>query len=218
MHIQPALNTATYHHLKNMILSGELEFYKLYSETQTAAMLNVSRTPVRDALVRLTQEHYIDVLPSKGFMLHKPNAEDLRNARHFRLAIEGYCAAILAEQSQEAGQSVIARMEEILQQQTAVADKAHSKTFWHLDTAFHTELVSWVQNDYFDSLYTNCNYLFTSLPVSNFFEEKRHKSTLQEHTEILHALKSGNSEQAREAVVHHIEESTRAILKDVGTA
>ena len=217
MQIQPALNSTAYHHLKNMILSGELEFYKLYSETQTAAMLNVSRTPVRDALVRLTQEHYIDVFPSKGFMLHKPNAEDLRNARHFRLAIEGYCAAVLAAQSQGAGKPVIARMEEILQQQASVADKAHGKAFWHLDTAFHTELVSWIQNNYFDGLYTNCNYLFTSLPVSNFFEEERHKSTLLEHAEILHALKSGDSDRARDAVIHHIEESTRAILKNVDT-
>lgn len=212
MQTQPALNSTAYNHLKNMILSGELEFHKLYSETQTAKLLNISRTPVRDALVRLTQEHYIDVLPSKGFMLHKPNAEDLGNARHFRLAIEGYCASLLAEQALGDGQPVIRHMEEILQQQAAMADKAHSKQFWHLDTAFHSTLVSWVQNDYFENLYTNCNYLFTSLPVPNFFEGKRHESTLAEHRQILQALKSGNGAKAREAVVLHIEESLRAIL------
>ena len=53
------LNTIAYEHLRRMIYSGELQFRKIYSETKLARELSVSRTPMRDALMR----HGIPILP-----------------------------------------------------------------------------------------------------------------------------------------------------------
>lgn len=52
----------------------------MHSETRPAASYGVSRTPIREALVRF-REHYTDILPSRGFMLHKPDEEGLGVAR-----------------------------------------------------------------------------------------------------------------------------------------
>ena len=70
------LNTVAYEHLRGMIIASELEFNRIYSETKLAARLNISRTPIRDALNRLAQERYIDILPNRGFMLHTPTQAD----------------------------------------------------------------------------------------------------------------------------------------------
>lgn len=210
-----ALGSITYRHLKQMIFNGDLEFNTIYSEAKIAADLNISRTPVRDSLMRLSQERYIDILPSKGFRLHKPNEADLLSARHYRLAIEGYCAALIAENLQdEENIKLILEMENILLLQRGVADETHIKRFWRLDTEFHTMMVSRLQNPYFDSLYANCNYLFTSLPVKNFFVEGRHITTLEDHRRIIDALKSGSPEAARRAVTAHVDESLRIIVQE----
>lgn len=210
-----ALNTVAYNRLRQMIFNGDLEFNTLYSETKLAADLSISRTPVRDALARLSLEHYIDVIPNKGFILHKPTSSDLYSARHFRLAIEEYCASIIAENLQdERNLDIILKMEDIHRLQCAVADEMHLKRFWTLDTEFHSTLVSWLQNPYFDALYANCNYLFTSLPVVSFFSEKRHLTTLEDHKRIIDAMKSGCPESARHAIAVHINESTRIITLD----
>lgn len=211
-----ALNSTAYRHIKNMILNNDLEFNVIYSETKIAAELKISRTPIRDALVRLSQEHYIDVIPSKGFMLHKPNAEDLVQARHFRLAIECYCASQIAS-APHTPESLhtIAEMERMLKLQYSVADSEHLKDFWQLDVQFHLLLVSQLHNTYFDSLYANCNYLFSSLPVTSFFTENRHLSMLEEHREVIRTLKKGSPQEAARAVASHIEESTNIILQDM---
>ena len=71
-----ALNAIAYGHLRRMIYASELEFNKVYSETKLAAQLSISRTPIRDALNRLAQERYIDILPNRGFRLAEAELED----------------------------------------------------------------------------------------------------------------------------------------------
>ena len=97
------LNNIAYEHLRNMIYQSELEFGRVYSETKLAARLNISRTPIRDALNRLAQERYIDILPNRGFVLHSPTQADIIEAYHVRLMIEGYCAGIVAAHYPETG-------------------------------------------------------------------------------------------------------------------
>ena len=91
-----ALNTIAYEHLRRMIYGSELEFNKVYSETKLAAQLSISRTPIRDALNRLVQERYIDILPNRGFRLHTPTQGDIFEAFHVRMMIESYCAKIVS--------------------------------------------------------------------------------------------------------------------------
>ena len=109
----------------------------------------------------------------------------------------------------------IAEMERMLKLQYSVADSEHLKDFWQLDVQFHLLLVSQLHNTYFDSLYANCNYLFSSLPVTSFFTENRHLSTLEEHREVIRTLKKGSPQEAARAVASHIEESTNIILQDM---
>ena len=92
------LNAVAYDHLRDLIYNGELEYGRIYSETKLAARLSISRTPIRDALNRLAQERYIDILPNRGFLLHKPTREDLIEACHVRMMVEGYCADSIARQ------------------------------------------------------------------------------------------------------------------------
>ena len=210
-----ALNDQLYDKLKEAILTNQLEFNIVYSETKLAASYAVSRTPIREALVRLSQEHYIDILPSRGFMLHKPDEEDLNVARHFRLAIEPYCARIIvSDLTSRRRAMLIGEMEELLHEQGKNADIAHHKSFWQLDLQFHNRIVSYLNNPYFNDLFASSYYHFSSLAVEDFFPKNRHIATLKEHAAIIDTLKSGDADLAQAAVCRHIEESINAILQN----
>lgn len=210
-----ALNTQFYDQIREMILTNQFEYNIIYSETKLAASLSVSRTPIHDALVRLSQEHYIDIIPSKGFMLHYPNETDLCNARHFRLAIESYCAESIASNVKSVeGKAIIKRMNEILELQRKQANVKNSKTFWRLDVQFHEQIVSSLCNSYFDALYVNSHHTFTSLSVEEFFEVGRDIATLKEHEAILKGLAAGDVEATICAVRKHVDESLNAIKRN----
>lgn len=86
------LQIQAYEYLKDMILSGKLDPDVLYSETRMSAEIGISRTPMREAIQCLSQDGYITVVPSKGFMLRKLSEEDMEETIQIRCAIEGFCA------------------------------------------------------------------------------------------------------------------------------
>ena len=89
------LQEKAYQYLKEKINRGELEHGKFYSETKMAAEIGISRTPFKDALVRLSQDRYIDIVPSRGFCLHALSLQDITNTYQSRTAVEGFCALTL---------------------------------------------------------------------------------------------------------------------------
>ena len=95
------LQEKAYEFLKNKITRGELEHGKFYSETKMAAEIGISRTPFKDALVRLSQDRYIDIVPSRGFCLHTLSLQDIINTYQSRTAVEGFCAFSLHTKRKE---------------------------------------------------------------------------------------------------------------------
>ena len=78
-------------YLIDLIKQGTLQENTIYSLNQMAKEAGFSRTPFRDAVLRLEQERYLDILPSKGFILHKMTREDILETYEIRNAIEVFC-------------------------------------------------------------------------------------------------------------------------------
>ena len=89
------LQMQAYDSIKNGILNGELEPGQLYSETKLSAKIGISRTPMREALQCLSQDGYITIIPSKGFMIRQLNEKDMKDSIQIRCAIEGFCTCLL---------------------------------------------------------------------------------------------------------------------------
>ena len=217
------LNNIAYDHLRGMIYNSELEFHRIYSETKLAAQLNISRTPIRDALNRLAQERYIDILPNRGFMLHTPTQADIVEAYHVRMMIEGYCAEIVAKHYPDtASRAVIDRMEDaLLQQQRLLEDDgAYSLgQFWLDDLCFHKALLEYMNISSLNVQYDRFMHIF--MPQHLVEDQKggalhprtleRHRTTLVEHAEITEALKSHDPERVRRSIRTHLNSSLKAL-------
>ena len=112
------LQIQAYDYLKEMILSGRLDPDVLYSETRMSAEIGISRTPMREAIQCLSQDGYITVVPSKGFMLRKLNEQDMEESIQIRCAIEGFCIHMAASQTNtKKGQKLLVTLERLLDKQ-----------------------------------------------------------------------------------------------------
>lgn len=204
------LNAVAYERLRDMIHKNELEFDVIYSETRFAADLAISRTPVREALVRLSSEHYIDILPSRGFVLHKPTESDLLEAYHVRMASESYCSELLARENQtESAMAVIRTMRQLLERQREAGQSYQERKvdFWDLDVQFHAAAVGYLQSATFDTLFKTFMHFFVSLRIKDFIGRGRNRSTLLEHERIVRALEHGDAAEAKDAVRQHLMQS-----------
>ena len=99
----------------------------------------VSRTPFRDAVLRLEQERYIDIFPSKGFTLHKMTAEDILETYQLRFALETYCFKQLSIYlDTERGQQYYAKLAgKVDSQREIIATSHNNEDFARKDYEFH---------------------------------------------------------------------------------
>ena len=145
------LNEQAYNYLQKLIMENHFSYQEVYSETKLSKELGISRTPLRDAVHRLAQEGYIDIIPSKGFTLHQINVDDVNETLQIRSALESYCTLQIARESDTSrAQSLFAELNELLYKMETVALTSHSiETFCQYDFQFHTKII-----DYFDVIST----------------------------------------------------------------
>ncbi|WP_199258012.1 GntR family transcriptional regulator [Paracoccus binzhouensis] len=83
--------------LRDMIIGGRLAPDHRYTETQLAEMLSMSRTPIRAALQRLTDEGLLSPVAAGGYMVRQFLPSEISEAIELRGMIEGFCVRLLAE-------------------------------------------------------------------------------------------------------------------------
>lgn len=214
------LQESAYSHVRDKVLSGQLQPNVLYSETRMAAELNISRTPMKDALVRLSQEKLIDILPSKGFRLHQMSGEDILQTYQARTAVEGFCAMQLARNRRTpAGADAIRRMEGILSAmdqflQRESGGEDQMAALLEYDLQFHQALVDFSGNDELRQLFNSYHYRLYFFALEAFQTEGRLQMAREEHQAILKAVLDQDDPvgiQAYLAVMRHME-ATRDIM------
>lgn len=209
------LDQKTYKYLLNMILNDQLDYNTIYSETRLSKDLEVSRTPMRAALNRLTQERYIDVIPNKGFQLHRMTEKDVIETFQIRSAIEGYCTSYIANEHKNY-EKLFTELEGLLQHQRKVISKEGSiEEFFKYDQKFHQLIISSIDNDTFNKLFNRYIFTMRTLALSSLRHEGRMEEALKEHTNILKAMKDGDRFSVYPVTLKHMDNPKSINLGDI---
>ena len=91
-----SLRGRVFHRIREDILSGKYTPGEILTELKLVADLGVSRTPIREALRRLEQEHIIEI-SQKGILIIGVSKKDLKDILEIRIRIEGLAAAEAAK-------------------------------------------------------------------------------------------------------------------------
>ncbi|AVD37358.1 GntR family transcriptional regulator [Clostridioides difficile] len=210
------LQEQAYDYLKELILSGEIIENEIYSETKLASEIGISRTPIRDALQRLSQDGFIDIIPSKGFRIHQITANEIIEIFQIRSAIEGFCTFLITSQYKEARAiETISKLKHLLDKQKDIllGDK-NLNSFAEYDTLFHTTIVSYAQNTEFDKMFNNYMYRIKKLALDSLSHEGRLETTLKEHTDIFNNIANGCIEDIYKTTLIHMETPKYINLED----
>src|SRR3954447_18671728 len=126
-----------YDRLRPAIVTAELEPGRQLSENEAAAWLHVSRTPVREALVRLRDDRLVEIVPQLGTFVAKISGQALGDAQFVRESLE--CAAIRLAAERATDADVLA-LRAILAGQAAARDAGKPDAFYILDDELHAAL------------------------------------------------------------------------------
>ena len=185
MQLMSSLQQEAYNYIKDLILTNRLDVNSLYSETKLSKELGISRTPMREALQCLSQDGYIDVIPSKGFRIRQLNQKDMKETIQIRCAIEGFCTHCLANDINTArGQKTIRELGNILDLQYKTIED-------HPD------------NDNYED-FQRLMYLIKLTSQSALEVDGRITGTLDEHKKYFDYLKAGNGDKAYSILIDHL--------------
>jgi DNA-binding GntR family transcriptional regulator len=197
-----SLKQAAYEALHRAILAGELRQGEIYKEKELATRLSISRTPVREALLELSTKELVTFLPRKGVMITQFDQEDWNEIFELRRALE---VAIVEKVAPLATSRDIDRMEALLQEQQACAERQDGLAFLHYDRLFHSLLGDLTRNSRMISSYSNIQDLIQLMGTYSLTAEGRMQGALDEHREIVQALTQGDAEAACQRMIHHLE-------------
>src|SRR3954466_15687703 len=198
---QPPAADRVYTHVKQGVLDRRYEGGTLLTEGELAEAVGVSRTPVREALLRLEAEGLIKLYPKKGALVLPVSAQEIADVVETRQLVEGHAA----RKAVPASPQLIARLEELLarqQEQAAAGDLAGAAV---TDRCFHAEIVRSGGNEILSRLYDQLRdrQLRMGVAVMHAHPDRITK-TLAEHEELLQALRAADAEAAVAVVRRHV--------------
>ena len=208
-----------YKQLKEEILMGDIKPGERLREEQIAARLNLSRTPVREAIRRLEAERMVVYSANKGASVRTYSYEDVRDAYNLRAQVEGYGAMLAA---QNAGDDDIVRLREANLECERAAERClveHTSSnillLVHANHAFHTQIADLAGNRYLKDFMTTV----VSLPVAFngffWFSPEELKESVHQHKMLEGAIAGRDADQARAVMSTHIYHGRDHVLPNI---
>lgn len=192
----------TYESLKSAILANELPPGTALSVPELARQLDVSRSPVREAVQRLIYDGLATYVPHRGAEVSRVDVDDLRELYVVRELLEGLAARLATEQldadSLATLQAIIAEHEQ------ALADGADNARHIELDMRFHGQLRALAANKHLTAVLEpiagRAHFALHSLWRS----PDAPRLALDEHKRVVDAMITGDPELAEAAARQHI--------------
>ena len=203
-----SLAEQVFERLENDILTGKYQRGEVLTELKLVTDLGVSRTPVREALHRLEQEHIINITP-KGILILGVTEQDLKDIFAIRLRIEGMSSAFAAENMTE---EQLKELKETLELQEFYVTKQDPERIKTMDSKFHQLIYRYcgsaVLNDTLLPLHTQVQK-YRRASVEN---NSRAQQSAREHRAIFEAIEAKNAALAEKYTTEHIANAADHIL------
>jgi DNA-binding GntR family transcriptional regulator len=187
--------------IRQAVCSGALQRGQLYSAYQVAAMLGVSRSPVREALMRLAEAGMVRLERNRGFRVVIPGPADIADIFQLRLLLEVPAARRAAQQMST---DVVAGLRAELAQMRAAALDHDEALFMRHDQHLHHLIRGATGNGRLVSLVDNLRDVTRILGASTVDRSRDLDAIADEHEPIVGAIAAGNVTAAGEAMMHHV--------------
>lgn len=205
----PSLAEQVVEAVQGGIRSGRLVPGELYSVYQLANDLGTSRSPVREALLRLAETGIVTFERNRGFRIQAPGPREIAEVFSVRLALEAPAARLAAV---KVTPNDLARIEGIFQRLEAAAESGDELEFMHLDQLLHETVFDIAGNEYAKKIIDNIRSA-TRLVGASTTNDRTLIEICREHVPIINALRAHDADEAERAMTEHVHRTGRLLLR-----
>jgi len=204
-----------YQKLKDDIITLKLKPGQMISENEIASIYNVSRTPIKNAFLRLKGEKYIEIIPQKGSYVTLLDMKYIKDIIYMRsvLEIDVLCTIIEKKRTEE----VMEKLEGNLRRQSVLIDSdlINPSSFYEIDSAFHYCFFEAIGRERMWAAIQDCQVYYSRFRILDTMTTGRFHGLYEEHKKIATALKKENKEEIKEYVFNHLHGNLRVLSEKI---
>jgi len=203
-----------YKAIKDMIIKNEIKCGEIVSENKLAAMLSMSRTPIREAIHSLFEEGYVEVLKGIGILIKHVTIMEIRDVCSVRVLLESFAIRNSADLIDPNRLDRISNQWSDLKKRIAEGAIDYKDELFALDGITHSIFFEYCGNEVLEQMFESLKIkvqryqqMFTKVTDDDI-------STSEQHIEILNAVKNKNLDLACELLNKHVFTPLNSLLSN----
>jgi len=196
--------------LREMIMTGELKEGDKISENELCVAMEISKTPLREALRVLSVEGLISLVPNRGSFVTKPTIDEIKEMFEVMSVLEGVCARAAAHKMTAQEFSRLEKLHAALEEKFECRDQ---KEYIRINNHYHSFIQELAGNRTLNQIVNGLRkkillYRFQSLNLSGRFED-----SIQEHRQLLATFRERDGRKAEKIMKKHLKKQALALEK-----
>ena len=200
-----------YEILKDAIIYRRLKAGQIYSQDRICEDLNISRTPVREALLELRKEGYVSFLRGRGIEILPVDQKEANDIMELRKILEISGCRLAAERASECQ---IKEIKFYIDQMAIQLKKSYTSTqLYKLDRSFHKKVCAATNNSWLLEMVERCREHYLRVENQEAFNSIAFsKEIVAEHFDIYCAIRQKNGDLAAQSMKKHLDNTEKRTL------
>ena len=198
--------------LRQRIVEGELAPGAKLNERELSESLQVSRTPLREAIKMLAAEGLVELLPNRGAVVAQMSAQDVADTFELIAGLEGQSGELAAERI---GEAQLVEIRALHFEMRAAFTRRDLATYYRLNALIHGHINAAAGNRVLTQTWANVNARLQALRFRSNFDEAKWKRAMKEHDRMVELLAARDAAALRALMVTHLLHKRDAVLESM---
>jgi DNA-binding GntR family transcriptional regulator len=210
-----ALHEQVAQRLRQMLVEGRIPPGAKLNERELSELLNVSRTPLREAIKMLAAEGLVELLPNRGAIAVSLTEADVLNTFEVMAGLEALSGELAAERvtPQE-----LAEIQAMQFEMMAAYTRRDLSGYYSINARIHDAINTAAKNPVLATVYTQVNARLQALRFRSNQDGEKWKRAVKEHEKMIEALSAHDGPAMREVLLAHLRNKRDVVLEQLREA
>jgi DNA-binding GntR family transcriptional regulator len=209
------LHRAVAQQLRTLLVEGGIAPGQKLNERELAARLQVSRTPLREALKLLTAEGLVEHLPNRGAIAVRLSADDVAHAFEVMATLEGLSGELACARITDAE---VAELQALNYEMRAHHARRDLPAYYRVNARIHAAINRAARNPVLGEIYDRLNARLQALRFRSNFDRDKWDAAVREHDAMIEALAAHDGARLRQILHRHMQHKRDAVLAHLASA
>jgi DNA-binding GntR family transcriptional regulator len=210
-----ALHVQVAQRLRQLLVEGRIAPGAKLNERELSERLNVSRTPLREAIKMLAAEGLVELLPNRGAVAVSLTEEDILHTFEVMAGLEAQAGELAAQRITE---HELAEIQAMHFEMMAAYTRRDLSTYYTLNARIHSAISAAARNPVLTQVYQQVNARLQALRFRSNQDGEKWKNAMNEHEKMIEALAAHDGGAMRQVLLSHLRNKRDVVLEQLRDA